>query len=87
MWKKGRYQLRCAAGQYWLIDMEQTGPAYLPPVGMNESGAIIVERFLETGDMEQCALKLQEEFGIDLQEAREDAEMFLQQLRTKGIQI
>ena len=87
MWKRGRYQIREAAGRFWLIDMEQSAGAYCPPVGMNESGAIILKSFLETGDVKQCALKLQEEFGIEVQEAEEDAEDFLRQLRAKGIEI
>ena len=87
MWKRGRYQIREAAGRFWLIDMEQSAETYCPPVGMNESGAIILKSFLETGDVKQCAQKLREEFGIELQEAEEDAKDFLAQLRAKGIEI
>ena len=28
--QKNRYQLRCAAGKYWLLDMEQDGETYRP---------------------------------------------------------
>ncbi len=87
MWKRGRYQIREAAGQFWLIDMEQPAAAYFPPVGMNESGAIILKTFLETGDEKKCAVKLQEEFGIGLQEAETDAREFLEQLRARGVKI
>lgn len=87
MWKIGRYQLRSAAGQYWLIDMEQNGSNYIPPVGMNETGAMILESFLKGGNVDACAAKLQEEYGIDFAEAKEDAAAFLDQLRAKGVQI
>lgn len=87
MWKRGRYQIREAAGQFWLIDMEQSAAAYFPPVGMNESGAVILRSFLETGDVKQCAVKLREEYGIDLQEAENDAKEFLEQIRARGIEI
>lgn len=87
MWMNEKYQLRQAAGQYWLIDMEQSSENYCPPIGMNESGAIILESFLETNDVKQSALRLQEVFGIDLQEAEMDAVAFLDQLRNKGVQI
>ena len=30
--QKNRYQLRCAAGKYWLLDMEQDGETYRPPL-------------------------------------------------------
>lgn len=87
MGKKGKYQIREAAGQFWLIDMEQSGENYVPPVGMNETGARIAEVFMETGDIQQCAGKLQEIYGIERQEAEEDAAAFLEQLRSRGIEI
>ena len=34
-------QLRKAAGIYWLLHMDQAGPAYKHPVPLNESGARI----------------------------------------------
>lgn len=36
--QKNRYQLRCAAGKYWLLDMEQDGETYRPPLMLNERG-------------------------------------------------
>ena len=34
-----RYQIRQAAGMYWLLDMEQPGIPYRQPVLLNETGA------------------------------------------------
>ena len=34
-----RYQIRQAAGMYWLLDMEQSGIPYRQPVLLNETGA------------------------------------------------
>ena len=34
-----RYQIRQAAGMYWLLDMEQPGIPYTQPLLLNETGA------------------------------------------------
>ena len=41
--KSGRtlYQLRYAAGIYWLLDMSQPGYPYRKPLPLNEMGAAI----------------------------------------------
>lgn len=44
--QKNRYQLRCAAGKYWLLDMEQDGETYRPPLMLNESGAYIFRQYM-----------------------------------------
>ena len=36
-----RFQLRHAAGLYWLLDMEQDAGSYKKPLAMNEMGAEI----------------------------------------------
>lgn len=41
--QKNRYQLRCAAGKYWLLDMEQDGETYRPPLMLNESGGLYLQ--------------------------------------------
>ena len=38
-----RYQIRHAAGIYWLLDMEQQGYPYEKPLPLNEMGAQIWE--------------------------------------------
>lgn len=43
--QKNKYQLRCAAGKYWLLDMEQDGEPYRPPLMLNESGAYIFRQY------------------------------------------
>lgn len=35
------YELRKAAGLYWLLDLRQDGEHYKPPLAMNEMGAEI----------------------------------------------
>ena len=36
-----RYQLRHAAGRYWLLDMQQEGLVYHKPIELNECAAFI----------------------------------------------
>ena len=42
-----RYQIRHAAGQYWLLDMHQEVEDYKAPIVMNETGALILQSFWE----------------------------------------
>ena len=84
---KERYQLRCAAGKYWLLDMAQQGSPYRSPVVMNESGAMILETYWRTGDRESTAEKLREAYEIEKQEALADVSVFLEQLQRQGIEI
>lgn len=79
------YQLRKAAGTYWLLDMEQDGPAYTKPVPLNESGAYIWQ-LLEAGHKtEQAARIVAAEYGITADEAGEDIRQFLQNLHEHGV--
>lgn len=50
-----RFQLRHAAGIYWLIDMEQTIGRYKKPLQMNDTGAEIFEMMQEGKDNIQIA--------------------------------
>ena len=80
-----RYMLRKAAGSYWLLDMEQDGKLYKEPIELNESGAKIWELASEGMDIPGIAEYLRGQYGIGLEEAREDARQFFAGLRTVGI--
>lgn len=82
-----RYQLRHAAGKYWLLDMQQPDRGYNAPVAVNDSGAMILEIYLKTGDMEAAAQKLREEYEIEKDEALADVKDFLEQLRRQGVNV
>lgn len=80
-----RYKLRKAAGRYWLLDMEQPGFPYKPPVVINEGGAFIWQ-FLAEGLSVTCITeKLAMEYGIPEEEARQDIIQFISQLKEQGI--
>lgn len=76
------YQLRKAAGTYWLIDMNQEGPAYTKPVPLNESGAYIWQMLEKGKQIEQIAESFAKEYEIAYEEAITDIRQFLRQLRT-----
>ncbi|MCM1568699.1 MAG: PqqD family protein [Roseburia sp.] len=76
-----RYQLRYAAGQYWLLDMEQDGDCYREPICMNESGAFILEQYFLLGERTAVAQQMHERYGISVEQALADVEEFLQKLK------
>ncbi len=87
MHEKKRYQLRYAAGLYWLLDMEQTGEIYKKPVTMNECGAYIWQNYIESASEEEIADMLHMRYDISCEEALEDIREFIQQLHKQGILV
>ncbi len=85
MEKKERYQMRKAAGLYWLLDMEQSGADWREPVAVNESGAYIWKRYQCLRSETAVAEELSRENGVPVQDALTDVRCFLQQLREQGI--
>lgn len=83
----GKYQLRHAAGMYWLLDMEQKGPEYKKAVCMNESGAYFWKLIEEGKTKEQISEHLISEYGLDKAEAEQDVKEFFDNLQKQGIEI
>lgn len=82
-----KYQLRHAAGSYWLLCMEQTGKDYIQPVSLNESGAEIWKRLQENYTREQIAEEFHRRFQVPVPDAMEDIEQFVDQLKKQGIVV
>ncbi len=80
-----RYQLRYAAGLYWLLDMEQEGNGYRRPLPLNETGADIWRALAEEGETDAAAEMLCKKYGIGKDEAGEDVRRFCRQLEAEGI--
>lgn len=80
-----RYQLRHAAGRYWLLDMQQEGLTYRKPIELNECAALIWEMCVRKRTQEEIASELQKHYGISMQQARKDAEQFIIRLREQGL--
>ena len=77
---QGRYQLRNAAGLYWLLDMEQPGVPYRKPLPMNETGAMLWSMVANGMSRSKISEYLCETFGIPEEEAQNDVQEFFKQL-------
>lgn len=75
------YQLRYAAGMYWLLNVKQRGFDYIRPLCLNESGAYLWQMLCEGMDKMKIADRLCNEFGLECEEALKDVEDFLEQLK------
>lgn len=80
-----RYQMRCAAGIYWLLDMSQPGYPYKKPVPLNEQGARIWEMTSRGMDIGEISARLGEWYGVSSDEIGSDVREFYEQLRQQGI--
>lgn len=82
-----RYQLRHAAGLYWLIDMGQSGVPYINPVPLNEGGAQIW-RLIESGTpMEDICKQLSSMYEVPFVQAQRDVNDFIVQLRSRHVDL
>ena len=75
-----RYQLRYAAGLYWLLDTEQPGVPYKKPLSMNGVGADIYRMMTKGMNREQIAEALCEEYQMPKSVILQDVEQFQAQL-------
>lgn len=81
----GDYQLREAAGFYWLIDMKQSGETWRPPLQLNETGALLFAGIYDGRTKEELAGELAERYQLPMEEMEADVEAFLTQLTANGI--
>lgn len=80
-----RYQLRKAAGMYWILDMEQEGAPYRKPVPVNEMGAAIWKLLAQGYEEKKIAEILCGEYGIKEEETLADVLQFRKQLKEWGL--
>lgn len=81
------YQLRTAAGQYWLLNMEQKGVPYQGPVALNAMGAEIWNRLQRGKTSAAIAEELSIQYETSSEEILEDVLVFCEQLKKQGIII
>lgn len=81
------YQLRAAAGQYWLLNMEQKGVPYQGPVALNAMGAEIWNRLQKGKTSATIAEELSIQYETSSEEILEDVLVFCEQLKKQGIII
>lgn len=81
---KERYQLRQAAGAYWLLDMEQ-GEQYKKPFMLNECGAYIHRAYISGMSEDEIMQAFAKEYGLSFSCAQSDVGQFMMELRQRGI--
>lgn len=82
-----RWQLRHAAGGYWLLDMMQGPENRKPPLSLNQVGAEIWS-FLQQGMKEEAvAEQMSSRYQIARESALTDVRGFLAGLEAQGIVI
>lgn len=79
-----RYQLRYAAGRYWLLDTEQEGVPYKKPLSVNEVGADIWKMTQQGLDREQIVDALCLEYHAERDMVAADVEQFMALLAKMG---
>ncbi len=80
-----KYQLRAAAGGYWLLNMEQRGVPYQSPLSVNAVGAEIWNR-LSAGESTAAIVEnLSIQYETSKEEIQEDVLAFISQLEALGI--
>lgn len=82
-----RWQLRHAAGSWWLLDMMQEPGSWRPPLSLNRAGAEIWEYLQQGMKEEDAAEELCSRYGLDRAEALADVRGFLAALEARGIVI
>lgn len=75
-----RWQLRQAAGSWWLLDTAQTGSPYVPPIQLNDTGARLWRLARDGASPAEMAADLCGS-SPPTPEALGDVEAFLRQLR------
>ena len=78
--KTKEYQLREAAGAFWLLHMTQQGMPFEEPMVLNGCGALIWENYAAGALEEEIVHLLQETYGISEEMASEDTKEFLREL-------
>jgi hypothetical protein len=83
----GTYQLREAAGFYWLVNMEQSGKDWQVPLRLNETGVMLLEH-LAAGETEDALAEyLAGYYELPVEQARADVQSFLKELAAKGMKF
>lgn len=82
-----RWQLRHAAGSWWLLDMEQGPEDWRPPLSLNQAGAEIWDHLQQGMGEEAVAEQMSRRYQIDRESALADVRDFLAGLEAQGVVI
>ncbi len=79
-----RFQLRHAAGVYWLLDMEQEIGEYKEPLIMNETGAEIFKLLRDGKNEDEITKILADRYSSKPEDVQRDIAGFEMHLREFG---
>lgn len=82
---KSEYQLRCAAGQYYLLNMAQKGIPYERPIMVNSMGAEMWQELVQGKTAEQIAEYLGKKYEVATEAIKTDILRFCEQLKEQGV--
>ncbi len=82
-----RYQLRYAAGSYWLLDARSDGGKIPKPFELNETAANVWKMLEEGKSAKEIAQCFTEDNEEQEKEIQKDIEEFIQELRKNNIEI
>ena len=77
------YIVREAAGDWWLVDIRQTGEPYRKPRRINRTAAEILKMADEGKTTLEIAQVLHEQYGVAVEEAASDVDALKRQLGVK----
>ncbi len=80
-----KYQIRKAAGIYWLIDIEQEGVPYRRPIPLNKMGADIWQCLAQGENPKMIAEKLSKEYDMEQEAMQKDISCFIKQLKEQDV--
>lgn len=81
------YQLRCAAGNFFLLNMQQKGIPYEKPLQLNGIAAEFWNLFLEGNTEDRIVAAMVQKYGVTPKKIREDMQLFCRQMNELGIGI
>ncbi|MCI5883466.1 MAG: PqqD family protein [Clostridiales bacterium] len=82
-----RYQIRYAAGVYWLLDMEPLGKKIPKPLELNETAATMWQMLEEGKSTKEIAHYFADGDNEQENEILHDVEEFIKELRKNKIEI
>ena len=81
----GTYQLRHAAGVYWLLKVSPLSMQYCQPIMLNDAGAFLWRLIINQVDIDKMNQYFVQEYEIEQEEAKRDIEAFCDRLEQFGV--
>lgn len=74
------YLVREAAGDWWLVDITQSGDPYKKPKRINRTAAEVILMLNDGKEAQEIAGMLHDRYGVNREEAMQDVEKLIHEL-------